>query len=90
MIGPATRATIGVKLAFLEADSLLQLDAIRDLLLLLLEVLPVLRAAHLSVQTSVKLLRCPKSPKEIRPKSPLAAATGNTSNKQQHVLCHAG
>lgn len=34
MIGPATRATIGVKLAFLEADSLLQLDAIRDLLLL--------------------------------------------------------
>lgn len=34
MIGPATRATIGVKLAFLEADSLLQLEAIRDLLLL--------------------------------------------------------
>lgn len=85
MIGPATRATIGVKLAFLEADSVLQLEAIRDLLLL--EVLPVLRSAHLSVQTSVKLLRCPKSPKEIRPKSPLAAAT---SNRQQHVLCHAG
>lgn len=40
----------------------------------------MLRAAHLSVQTRVKLLRCPKSPKEIRPKSPLAAATGNTDN----------
>lgn len=32
MIGPAARATIGVKLAFLEADLVLQLDAIRDLL----------------------------------------------------------
>lgn len=52
------------------------------LLLLLLEVLPVLRAAHLSVQTSVKLLRCPKSPKEIRPKA--------LWRQQQHVLCHAG
>lgn len=97
MIGHATRATIGVKLAFLEAasGSSLQLEAIRELCLrpAQLKVLPVLRAKHLSVQTSVKRAAPNPQPNPNPAKKPFGGGSSSNNrqnDKQQHVLCHTG